>query len=49
MLEPMVAQGLSLRQIADALNRSGHRTRADGMYHANSVRRVLNRLELATQ
>jgi arylsulfatase A-like enzyme len=36
--------GGSLREIADGLNNAGYRTARKGEWHANSVKRVLERI-----
>jgi DNA invertase Pin-like site-specific DNA recombinase len=48
ILTPMVQANKSLREIAQALNASGHRTARGAMYQATSVRRILNRLDILT-
>ena len=47
LLIPMVHSGLTLRAIADALNESGQRTGRGSMYQATTVKRVIDRLQLA--
>jgi DNA invertase Pin-like site-specific DNA recombinase len=44
-VQPLRAQGASLRQIADALNASGVPTARGGKWQASQVKRVLERLD----
>lgn len=37
------AEGLTLRAVADVLRAEGHTTKRGGAWHANTIRRVLNR------
>lgn len=46
-VQPLRAQGASLREIADALNTSGVPTARGGKWQASQVKRVLERLEAA--
>ncbi len=46
-VQPLRAQGASLRAIADALNTSGVPTARGGKWQASQVKRVLERLEAA--
>lgn len=46
LLMPMVEQGMSLRAMAEALNRSGQVTATGSKYQATTVKRVIERLEL---
>lgn len=44
LVEPLRAQGKTLREIADALNASGVRTARGGSWQASQVKRTLERL-----
>lgn len=46
VFEPLAAQGLSMRQMAAALNAAGHRTERGSEWSHKTVGRVLERLEL---
>ncbi|MCL6285998.1 recombinase family protein [Ruegeria sp. 2012CJ41-6] len=47
-VQPLRSQGASLREIADALNTSGVPTARGGKWQASQVKRVLERLEVAS-
>ena len=47
VITPMVEQGLSLRSIADALNKAGHKTERDSDWNHRTVGRVVERLGLS--
>jgi len=47
LVTPMFEHGLSLRQIADALNRSGQATESGKRYHPTTVKRLIERLGLS--
>ncbi|MCC5982587.1 MAG: recombinase family protein [Oceanicaulis sp.] len=47
IVKPLRERGATLREIAEALNAAGVQTRGGGRWHANTVSRVVARLEAA--